>query len=184
MSQDNPDTSKLRTRKRKRTSKSAPAGMPARVPISKSRDAEDGIEPALDQDRQSQEESERAESRHTHVFETDIPEPEPAAALASTSTAEESLAAFASALGSGSSSSVPPPNSAFSSLSLTPQTAKAVEEMGFTNMTEVQARTIPPLLAGRDVLGAARTGSGKTLAFLIPAIEMLSKLRFKPRNGE
>jgi len=40
--------------------------------------------------------------------------------------------------------------------------------MGFDRMTEVQARCIPPLLTGRDVLGAARTGSGKTLAFLIP----------------
>ncbi|KAJ1836874.1 ATP-dependent RNA helicase, partial [Coemansia sp. RSA 486] len=50
-------------------------------------------------------------------------------------------------------------------------------------MTEVQARTIPPLLAGRDVLGAAKTGSGKTLSFLIPAIELLSRLKFKPRNG-
>ncbi|ORX68235.1 ATP-dependent rna helicase [Linderina pennispora] len=55
--------------------------------------------------------------------------------------------------------------------------------MGFTNMTEVQARTIPPLLAGRDVLGAAKTGSGKTLSFLIPAVELLLKLKFKPRNG-
>jgi ATP-dependent RNA helicase DDX18/HAS1 len=37
--------------------------------------------------------------------------------------------------------------------------------------------------SGKDVLGAAKTGSGKTLAFLIPAIEMLSSMRFKPRNG-
>lgn len=50
-------------------------------------------------------------------------------------------------------------------------------------MTEVQARTIPPLLAGRDVLGAAKTGSGKTIAFLVPAVELLYKLKFKPRNG-
>ncbi|GMG39173.1 unnamed protein product [[Candida] boidinii] len=50
-------------------------------------------------------------------------------------------------------------------------------------MTEVQARTIPPLLAGKDVLGAAKTGSGKTLAFLIPAIEILYSLKYKPRNG-
>jgi ATP-dependent RNA helicase DDX18/HAS1 len=35
----------------------------------------------------------------------------------------------------------------------------------------------------RDLLGAAKTGSGKTLAFLIPAIELLFKLQFKPRNG-
>jgi ATP-dependent RNA helicase DDX18/HAS1 len=50
-------------------------------------------------------------------------------------------------------------------------------------MTEIQRRGIPPLMAGKDVLGAAKTGSGKTLAFLIPAVEMLSALRFKPRNG-
>lgn len=55
--------------------------------------------------------------------------------------------------------------------------------MGFETMTEVQARTIPPLLAGKDVLGAARTGSGKTMAFLIPSVELLSTLRFKPVNG-
>ncbi|KAJ2782827.1 ATP-dependent RNA helicase [Coemansia javaensis] len=72
---------------------------------------------------------------------------------------------------------------AFTSLPLTAQTQSAIKEMGFTRMTEVQARTIPPLLAGRDVLGAAKTGSGKTLAFLIPTVELLFKLRFKPRNG-
>lgn len=55
--------------------------------------------------------------------------------------------------------------------------------MGFTTMTEIQARSIPPLLEGRDLVGAARTGSGKTLAFLIPAIELIYKLRFMPRNG-
>ena len=36
----------------------------------------------------------------------------------------------------------------------------------------------------RDLLGAARTGSGKTLAFLVPAVELLYKLNFLPRNGE
>lgn len=71
----------------------------------------------------------------------------------------------------------------FTALDLTPGTAQALERMGFKTMTEVQARCIPPLLAGKDVLGAAQTGSGKTLAFLIPAVEMLQRLRFKPRNG-
>jgi ATP-dependent RNA helicase DDX18/HAS1 len=72
----------------------------------------------------------------------------------------------------------------FSDLKLSEKTMKAiVEDMKFTTMTEIQQRGIPPLLAGRDVLGAAKTGSGKTLAFLIPAVEMLSALRFKPRNG-
>jgi ATP-dependent RNA helicase DDX18/HAS1 len=71
----------------------------------------------------------------------------------------------------------------FSALNLCEPTRDAIREMGFTSMTEVQARCIPALLTGKDVLGAARTGSGKTLAFLIPAIEMLHRMKFKPRNG-
>lgn len=71
----------------------------------------------------------------------------------------------------------------FSELNLSEKTMKAIAEMKFETMTEIQQRGIPPLMAGRDVLGAAKTGSGKTLAFLIPAVEMLSALRFKPRNG-
>lgn len=71
----------------------------------------------------------------------------------------------------------------FSSLDLSQPTSQALEKMGFKTMTPVQAKTIPPLLAGKDVLGAARTGSGKTLAFLIPAAELLHRMKFKPRNG-
>ena len=51
----------------------------------------------------------------------------------------------------------------FSDLNLSGKTMKAINEMGFDEMTEIQQRGIPPLLAGRDVLGAAKTGSGKTL---------------------
>jgi ATP-dependent RNA helicase DDX18/HAS1 len=72
---------------------------------------------------------------------------------------------------------------AFADLKLSDRTMKAIKEMGFETMREIQQKTIPPLLAGQDVLGAAKTGSGKTLAFLVPAVEMLSSLRFKPRNG-
>ncbi|XP_040214294.1 ATP-dependent RNA helicase DDX18 [Rana temporaria] len=73
----------------------------------------------------------------------------------------------------------------FSSLSslVDESTLRAISEMGFTHMTEIQHKTIRPLLEGRDVLAAARTGSGKTLAFLIPAIELVYKLKFMPRNG-
>lgn len=87
----------------------------------------------------------------------------------------------------------------FSELKLSDRTMEAIKTMGFETMTEIQQKTIPPLLryavwflpeapsltctSGKDVLGAAKTGSGKTLAFLIPAIEMLSAMRFKPRNG-
>jgi len=72
----------------------------------------------------------------------------------------------------------------FSSLELSEPTSRALADMGFSTMTPVQAKAIPPLLAGKDVLGAARTGSGKTLAFLIPAVELLHRMKFKPRNGE
>ncbi|XP_037029055.1 probable ATP-dependent RNA helicase pitchoune [Bradysia coprophila] len=73
----------------------------------------------------------------------------------------------------------------FSSLEgkVSSETLKAIEDMGFTTMTEIQAKSIPPLLEGRDLVGAAQTGSGKTLSFLIPAIELINKLRFMPRNG-
>ena len=60
---------------------------------------------------------------------------------------------------------------------------KAIDEMGFTFMTEIQAKTVEQLLEGQDVMGAAKTGSGKTLAFLIPVVELMYKLKFMPRNG-
>ncbi|KAG4155261.1 hypothetical protein ERO13_D03G101200v2 [Gossypium hirsutum] len=71
----------------------------------------------------------------------------------------------------------------FESLGLSEPTFKAIKEMGFQYMTQIQARAIPPLMIGKDVLGAARTGSGKTLAFLVPAVELLYNVRFTSRNG-
>ncbi|KAJ3680810.1 hypothetical protein LUZ60_015299 [Juncus effusus] len=74
-------------------------------------------------------------------------------------------------------------NMPFTDLLLSEPTMKAIKEMGFVNMTQIQARSIAPLMEGKDVMGAARTGSGKTLAFLIPAVELLHRVRFSPRNG-
>ncbi|KAK6927983.1 DEAD/DEAH box helicase domain [Dillenia turbinata] len=71
----------------------------------------------------------------------------------------------------------------FSQLEISEFTMNAIKDIGFQYMTQIQARAIPPLLQGKDVLGAARTGSGKTLAFLIPAIELLHRERFNPRSG-
>ncbi|KAL7303481.1 hypothetical protein TKK_0004660 [Trichogramma kaykai] len=62
-------------------------------------------------------------------------------------------------------------------------TLKAIKDMGFTQMTEIQAKAIPPLLEGHDLVGAAKTGSGKTLAFLIPVIELIYKHKFVPSKG-
>ena len=71
----------------------------------------------------------------------------------------------------------------FSSLPLTEATQKAVKEMGHEKMTKIQAKAIPALLSGKDLIGAAKTGSGKTLAFLIPIVELLRKAKFQTRNG-
>ncbi|KAK4434987.1 DEAD-box ATP-dependent RNA helicase 27 [Sesamum alatum] len=73
---------------------------------------------------------------------------------------------------------------AFAELKLSEPTMNAIKDMGFQYMTQIQARSIPPLLLGEGVLGAARTGSGKTLAFLIPAVELLHHAHFAPRNGD
>lgn len=63
------------------------------------------------------------------------------------------------------------------------KTLKAVADMGFVSMTDIQFKSIPSLLEGKNLVGTAKTGSGKTLAFLIPAVELMYKLKFKHRNG-
>lgn len=67
---------------------------------------------------------------------------------------------------------------------VSPSTMEAIESLGFSTMTEIQALSLPPLLEGKDLRGTAKTGSGKTLAFLIPAIERLNKLNFRQTEGE
>ena len=58
----------------------------------------------------------------------------------------------------------------YSELNMPEALHKAVERMGFTELTEVQEKAIPPMLAGRDVIAKAPTGTGKTCAFGIPLI--------------
>lgn len=50
-------------------------------------------------------------------------------------------------------------------------------------MTDIQAKSVPVSLKGKDILGAARTGSGKTLAFLIPVLEILYRRKWGPSDG-
>lgn len=71
----------------------------------------------------------------------------------------------------------------FASLPLSQATQAGIAAMEFTRMTQIQNMAIPPLLAGKDLIGAAKTGSGKTLAFLIPTLELLHKTKFTTRNG-
>lgn len=58
---------------------------------------------------------------------------------------------------------------------------KAVEQMGFAEMTEIQEKTIPVMLAGRDVIAKAPTGTGKTCAFGIPVAEQIDPARKVPQ---
>lgn len=71
----------------------------------------------------------------------------------------------------------------FETLPLSEKTQAALKSLQFTRMTQIQSKTIPPLLSGKDIIGAAKTGSGKTLAFLIPCVELLHKAKFSSRNG-
>jgi len=59
----------------------------------------------------------------------------------------------------------------FSELGISPEVLKAIDKLGFEKAAPIQAEAIPPILAGRDVVGQSQTGSGKTAAFAIPAIE-------------
>ena len=61
----------------------------------------------------------------------------------------------------------------FQDLQLLPQLLRAVEEMGYTAPSPIQAQAIPPVLAGRDLIGCAQTGTGKTAAFAIPILQTL-----------
>lgn len=61
----------------------------------------------------------------------------------------------------------------FHDFSLARSIQDAVQHCGFTNPTPIQAQAIPPLLAGRDLLGLAQTGTGKTAAFVLPIVHKL-----------
>ncbi len=65
------------------------------------------------------------------------------------------------------------PDDGFATLGLSPEVARAVAELGYETATAVQLRCIPPLLAGRDVMGQAQTGTGKTAAFALPLLSRL-----------
>ena len=61
----------------------------------------------------------------------------------------------------------------FADFGLDPQIQKAVSEQGYTIPTPIQAQSIPHVLAGRDLMGAAQTGTGKTAAFVLPIIQQI-----------
>ncbi|MCM1314763.1 MAG: DEAD/DEAH box helicase [Prevotella sp.] len=62
----------------------------------------------------------------------------------------------------------------FNELNLSQEILQAVDELGFTEMTEIQQQSIPLILEGKDVIGHSNTGTGKTAAFGIPAVESIT----------
>jgi superfamily II DNA/RNA helicase len=61
----------------------------------------------------------------------------------------------------------------FSAVGLSPILQRAVADQGYTTMTPIQAKAIPLVLAGRDIMGAAQTGTGKTAAFSLPLLHKM-----------
>ena len=74
-----------------------------------------------------------------------------------------------------------PASLTFADLGLDPAVLKAVQEAGYETPSAIQAATIPPLLAGRDVVGLAQTGTGKTAAFALPILSRLDRTQKNPQ---
>ncbi len=69
----------------------------------------------------------------------------------------------------------------FAELGLAPELLKAIERLGFEQPSPIQAAAIPPLLAGRDLVGQSQTGSGKTLAFGAPLVQLADARQRAPQ---
>lgn len=63
----------------------------------------------------------------------------------------------------------------FNTFSFHPQINAGISRVGYETPTQIQSRTIPPILEGSDVLGLAQTGTGKTAAFVLPMLQHLMK---------
>ena len=66
----------------------------------------------------------------------------------------------------------------FSALALSPATLANLQQLGYTQMTPIQAASLPPALLGKDLIAQASTGSGKTAAFALALLANLNPRRF------
>jgi len=71
----------------------------------------------------------------------------------------------------------------FNELNLSEPLLKAIASEGYGKPTPIQAKAIPELLAGRDLLGIAQTGTGKTAAFALPMLQRLAQKTERPARG-
>ncbi len=72
----------------------------------------------------------------------------------------------------------------FKGLNLAQPILRAIQDEGYTTPTPIQAKSIPPLLKGRDLLGIAQTGTGKTAAFALPVLDRLARDAGQSRPGQ
>lgn len=70
----------------------------------------------------------------------------------------------------------------FDDYHISPEIKKNLGKLGFKKPTDIQYKSIPPILNGEDVLAIAQTGTGKTAAFAIPVIDILHKHKNQRRN--
>src|SRR3546814_3691761 len=80
-----------------------------------------------------------------------------------------------------SADTTPEPGPKFTDLGLPDSLLQALAAVGYESPSPIQAATIPPLLAGRDVLGQAQTGTGKTAAFALPILARVDPQPGKPQ---
>jgi ATP-independent RNA helicase DbpA len=73
---------------------------------------------------------------------------------------------------------VPSSSTGFASLALNPATLENLQQLGYTEMTPIQAAALPAALAGKDLIAQAKTGSGKTAAFALALLANLNPRRF------
>ena len=69
----------------------------------------------------------------------------------------------------------------FEYLGLSDEILSALKDAGYSEPTPIQAKAIPSILQGRDILGIAQTGTGKTASFTLPMIDILSQGRARAR---
>src|SRR5688500_3880363 len=74
-----------------------------------------------------------------------------------------------------------PTSTTFADLGLPEHLLQALAAVGYESPSPIQAATIPPLLAGRDVLGQAQTGTGKTAAFALPILARIDHAQKAPQ---
>ncbi|MFP5021517.1 DEAD/DEAH box helicase [Pseudonocardia phyllosphaerae] len=102
----------------------------------------------------------------------------------SDSTASDATGTDATATDGGDTTeAAEPAGPSFADLGLDPKILSALDELGYTAPSPIQAAAIGPLISGRDLLGQAATGTGKTAAFALPMLQRLADGRTSSTRG-